>query len=217
MSQSKPINCPEPIPGRTSHVGGIESITLDGQRYFFGFDFSNDWVISPLIENIDAMTTFASQYMEQTDGSHEPSYWRELADISIEMSELASEDGERTFSTEQLQQIAASLQLAWTKNVAIPNFEISYHMRYLLSAASEWPDPFSEAGVAAALSRLRLDPEELTWDCIDASIAILNCSQALPATASYADAALVVREYLRRVVCEAPGNWRAHFSSLAPE
>src|SRR5664280_222783 len=97
---------PFPIPERIEHVGGVESITIDGKRYFFGFDFSRDLTISPLIEDVDVMASFASQYMKQRDGSHESSYWRELVLNSIETSELSSSEGCREFRTETMQQIA---------------------------------------------------------------------------------------------------------------
>jgi hypothetical protein len=217
LSQSVPIECPAPIPGRIGHVGGIESITLDGKRYFFGFDFSSDWVVSPLIEGVETMAVFASQYMEQRDGSHEPSYWRELAQESIEMSDLSSEEGSRDFLTSQLQQVAAQLKRAEADRTAIPEFDISYHLRYLLAAASEWPDPFADPDVSVALGRLGLDPAELSWSCVDASIAFLNGSDKLQPGASNKDAATVIQKYLRGMVCKAPANWRTLFSSLAPE
>jgi hypothetical protein len=163
------------------------------------------------------MADFASQYMEQQDGTHEPTYWYEMAHASIDASDLANEDGDRDFSTHQLQQIEAQLREARIHNVPIPEFDIAYHLRYLLGAASEWPDPFVDPEIGTALCRLELDPAELGLDCIDSVIQILNGTDKLPAGASLADAAAVIQKYLQIFVGEAPANWNLLFSSLTRE
>jgi hypothetical protein len=64
-------------------VGGIESIVIDGRRWFFGFDYRGDTVISPLIGDPDMMAAFASRYMLQRDGVHGREYWRARVEESI--------------------------------------------------------------------------------------------------------------------------------------
>jgi hypothetical protein len=60
-----------PIAGRLGHVGGIESVVVDGHRWFFEFDYRRDWVVSPLIDDEATMSEFASRYMRQIDGTHD--------------------------------------------------------------------------------------------------------------------------------------------------
>jgi len=73
-----------PLPDRIGRVGGIESLSLDGRRYYFGFDYKSDVVLSPLIDDPGAMAAFASEYMRQTTGKrfhvaaaaeHAPGNW----------------------------------------------------------------------------------------------------------------------------------------------
>ncbi len=92
----------EAIDGRIGHVGGIESLTLDGRRYFFGFDYKSELVVSPLIDDPDAMAAFASEHMRQNTGKHDEAYWAELVDWAVEYSDLVEEDADRDFSTEDL-------------------------------------------------------------------------------------------------------------------
>lgn len=57
----------KPIAERVGHVGGIESMMVDGRRWFFGFDYSMDMAVSPLIDDPARMAEFASEHMLQTD------------------------------------------------------------------------------------------------------------------------------------------------------
>src|SRR6187401_3292868 len=77
---------PRPLPRAEDAVGGIESITIDGKRYWFGFSFSADAVLSPLIDDPKVMAQFASDYMLQRDTEDAerreiacpPEYWDKL-------------------------------------------------------------------------------------------------------------------------------------------
>jgi hypothetical protein len=134
-----------PLAGRDGHIGGIESLVVDGTRYYFGFDYQSDLVLSPLIDDPVAMARFAVEHMEQTDGKHDEAYWAELVDIAAEDSGLAGrEDTEIDLGSRQT----------------------TYHLRYLLGAACGWDDAIlADDEVTEALTRLKLDPEE--WDSLD--------------------------------------------------
>jgi len=212
MFQTK-ASFPAPIPERIGAVGGIESIIVDERRYFFGFDYSSDLAVSPPIDDIDTMAAFASQYMEQRDGPHEPAYWRGLAEDAIGYSDLTSDPAGRVFSTADMRGIAATLASAQAHNARIPDFDIEYHMRYLLGAAAGWPYVFIAPRALAALNALRLDADSSS-DSVDQAIAYLSGAQLLPANATYTDAALVLADYLSTLVNEAPGHWKTLFAPL---
>ena len=196
------------------NIGGIESITLNGKRYYFGFNYSSDSITSPLFSEIDGMAAFASRYMEQRDGSHDPSYWHELAEESIELSELSDEEGSRDFSTGRMQRTSAALRQARNDNTPLPGFEIEYHLLCLLEAASGDSNPFEDAPLANALSRFHLNPREYGLPWLEEMIAILDQSRPLPSDASYSDAALVIQRYLDICVQNCPDNWKALFLPL---
>ncbi|WP_051305036.1 hypothetical protein [Chitinilyticum litopenaei] len=124
-----------PIYERIGHTGGIESIQLDEATYYFGFDYSNDLVISPLISNREAMTRFAAEYMEQTDGTHDAAYWEEIADYE---SELCTDESSRIFSSTQFEEFLQALRRAHSDNTYSPEIRLEYHLLYLLGAASGW-------------------------------------------------------------------------------
>ncbi|MEU0526209.1 hypothetical protein [Streptomyces niveus] len=110
------------LPGRTGAVGGIESLVLDGRRLFFGFDFSSDQVLSPLIDDEEAMARFAARHMRQRTGAHDELYWAQLVRSSVDGSELVWRDEQRTFTTRVLETGDAGAAQG--------------HLLYLLSAAT---------------------------------------------------------------------------------
>lgn len=112
------------VPGRTGAIGGIESLVLDGRRLWFGFDFSSDQVLSPLIDDAGAMARFAARHMRQRTGTHDEPYWAELVRISVDGSDLVWDDEQRTFTTGALEAGDAGAAHG--------------HLLYLLDAATEW-------------------------------------------------------------------------------
>ncbi|GAA2676719.1 MULTISPECIES: immune inhibitor A [Actinosynnema] len=137
----------EPFPGGEGAVVGIESLTLDGTRYYFAFNYPSDFVLSPLIDDAETMAAFAAEHFTQTDGKHDAAYWAELVEIADEDSGLA--EFENTFfESEELER-----------------GETTYHLRYLLGAACAWDGAIlKDAEVLAALDRLGLGHE---WDDLD--------------------------------------------------
>ena len=183
----------QPIADRTGHIGGIETILLDGHTYFFGFDYSEDIVVSPLLADADAMAQFASRYMMQRDGKHDEAYWREMAEESVDESNLCDSLESRTILTAQLQATATAIAQAIQNGQPVAGLQIKYHLLYLLGAAGGWSGPDIDevreliAGVSGA------DPGQ---DCV------------------VKDAASELQQALRELIDAAPGNWATHFSSL---
>jgi len=188
---------PLPLAGRKGHVGAIEAVTLDGTMYFFGFDFSSDLVLSPLIDDIDLAARFASQHMAQRDGTHDEAYWRELAGYAVEGSELATEEESRTFSTASLAASIASLARVRREGTVEPGFAIEYHLRYLLGAAGGWEVP-EEAG----------DEDADEW------IDVISGNEPLAEGTTLPDIAGRLQAHLNALVDAAPGNWSSKFAVL---
>lgn len=183
---------PLPLSGRSGHVGGIESIVLDGATWWFGFDYSEDLVVSPLIDDIEAMARHASAYMLQRDGAHDAAYWRELAEDG---PQLCDDEAERSFAHAALAAAMAQLREAEANDAPIPGFALAYYLRYLLCSAGDWA---AGGGFEAA----------------DANIALLRGESALPDDRRHADAARELRAWLAELVDAAPGNWAAQFAIL---
>lgn len=191
---------PAPIPDRIEEVGGIESMTVDGRRWYFGFCYSMDIAVSPLIDDPDVMAAFASEHMRQRDGAHDAAYWRELVDLSVEQSDLVAEDSDRTFDSAAL---------------AADRLTPSYHLTYLLGAATGWGGDgfFDDPAVQNGLGSLGIeceDPEDMEWDCIDA------CKAAVRDPEKGTAATLVMDRYLDFVLDRMPANWPQVFSALRP-
>ena len=138
------------LPGRTGAIGGVESLVLDGRRLWFGFDFSSDQVLSPLIDDAGVMTRFAARHLRQRTGVHDESYWAELVRASVDASDLVWKDEQRTFTTRALES-------------GDPG-PAHGHLVYLLDAATTWdghipvhlrPDAaHTDEGAATRLRRL---------------------------------------------------------------
>ncbi|AQA24797.1 hypothetical protein BTZ20_0714 [Rhodococcus sp. MTM3W5.2] len=133
---------PAPLLRDYRHIGGIESIEIDGTRYFFGYDFSEDLVLSPLINDHELMSVFAETHMEQRDGLHDREYWRGLVDESLEYSALAEQES-CSFEAEQLRLIITSLRNTAETGAPAPDFNYPYHLRFLLASAGQWKERFT--------------------------------------------------------------------------
>ncbi|MFH8386180.1 hypothetical protein ACH4E7_35555 [Kitasatospora sp. NPDC018058] len=185
---------PAPLTDRIGHVGGIESLTLDGHRYYFGFDYRSDLVLSPLIGDPHAMAAFASAYMRQTTGVHDATYWEALVAAAATDTGLACADAERAISSQDLRG-------------RLP--EAESHLLYLLGAATGWEDWFEQSPeVRRAYQRLGLDDEDSEFldHCLDAVRE--HGAQARP------DEWEVLRFHLTTAAQQAPGNWNMLFAPL---
>lgn len=148
------------------------------------------------MDDIDVMARFANKYMEQTDGAHDISYWRDLAEGAREESELCSEVAERTFTTAKLTAMMESLRTARQSNVAAPDFAVEYHLRYLLAAAGEWI-----AGGEA-------------FDAAENKMKMLRGELSLPKGTDISDMAKALGAHLNELIDAAPENWRTLFKML---
>jgi hypothetical protein len=184
---------PAPIAGRDGHLAAIESLTLDGVMYFFGFDFGNDLVVSPLIPDIDVMARFASRHMRQRDGMHDEAYWRELAGYAVDDSELCSDAAGRMFSSQSLARMMERLAHARSTNTLAPDIAIPYHLQYLLGAAGGWA----------------VDGDEVT-----SGIAYVTGEEPLPQGATAAQVVEWLQTLLTKLANAAPENWSASFGAL---
>ena len=185
----------DPLPDRIGYIGGIESLTLDGRRYYFGFDFSSDVVLSPLIDDASAMAAFASEHMRQTTGEHDVAYWEELVALSVEESALVGEDEDRTFLSQDLRG-------------GLP--EAGSHLLYLLGAATEWEDWFEEAPeVKQTFEELGFDEDDSEF--LDACLEAVREHGVEERPAEWAVARFHLTESARR----APGNWGVLFGPVA--
>lgn len=210
-----PNDLPTPLPAREGYIGGIESISIDGKRWFFGFSYSNDIVLTPLIDDADVMAAFASRFMLQKDGAHDPAFWREMAEDGIDDSGLTFDAADRVFTTAEFRHIASSIAATVANNNALPDFSIKYHLLYLLSAAVGDEPPSADPAYVAALQKIGLVAQEspaLSSAC-DA-LEMVTGSRPLPAGATHADAAAALHLCLADFLTRAPGNWRALFQAL---
>ena len=188
-----------PIPDRTGHVGGIECMTVDGRRWFFGFDYSLDTAVSPLIDDPARMAEFASEHMLQTDGAHDVAYWRELVDSSVEVSGIVGTDEDRTYDSETL---------------AAHRLSPSSQLMYLMGAATAWDDEFLEdETVQAAFDAIGVpDRDRDDWDCLDHVIAAARSEDAEKSRAG----TLLMTRYQRFIADNLPANWADVFAVLRP-
>ncbi|MFJ2861889.1 hypothetical protein [Kitasatospora sp. NPDC087314] len=189
----------EPLPGRVGHVAAIESLTLDGRRYFFGFDHRSDLVVSPLVDDPDAMAAFAAEHLRQSDGPHDPAYWAALVAEAVDGSALVDRDSEREFTTEGLR-------------TELPDPDS--HLLYLLDAVTDLDE---DTGLPADLQQAC---ERLGFagpDDDDFADSVDDCLEAVLAEGPLGrpDEWTVVRGYLGSAIGALPGNWGLLFGPLA--
>ncbi|MEU8924014.1 hypothetical protein AB0D10_24210 [Kitasatospora sp. NPDC048545] len=186
----------DPLPDRVGHVGGIESLTLDGRRHYYGFDYASDLVLSPMIEDPHVMADFASRHMRQSTGSHEAAHWAELVAAAVDGSALTDDDTTREFDSEALR-------------AGLP--EPGSHLLYLLGAATGWEDWSEEAPPEVRQAYRRLGFDEDDDEFLD------HCLEAVHDHGAKArpDEWVVIRHHLTTAVHRLPGNWKLLFAPLA--
>ena len=152
-------------------MGGIEYIVVDGVTWLFGFNYSDDLVLSPLFDEPHEMAAFAAAHMRQLtrggpDVVHDAAYWAELIEDSEGESGLADPEN-CVFTPEALQALPA-----WTGSVRDSNriaapLAFEYHLSYLLNAAIG-EDRTVELTALQELDRLGLDyqPDEVGTQCL---------------------------------------------------
>lgn len=183
-----------PIEDRDGWTGGIESVVVDGRRWYFGFAYSSDLVLSSLIDDAAVMAEFAARHMSQRDGEHDAAYWRELVDDSVAMSDLTDDPEYREYTSDQL---------------AAQRFTPNDYLSYLLGAAAGWPEePFEEEDFRAAMRTLRIKHED--YDFLDGAMDALDSAD--PETA--AAGRLLTSRFIEIFLANAPGNWPTVFGAL---
>jgi hypothetical protein len=184
-----------PLPDRIGYVGGVESLTLDGRRHYFGFDYQSDVVLTPLIDDPEAMAVFASEYLRQTTGQHDVAYWAEHVAAAAGDSSLTGEESDRTFTSEDLRG-------------GVP--EPGTHLLYLLGAATEWENWFAESPeVAQTYERLGFDEDDSEF--LDQCLEVVRKD----GIANRPDEWAVARFHVTTAAQHAPGNWGILFGPLA--
>lgn len=133
---------PDPLDERVGHIGGVESVVVDGRRWYFGMDYKSDLVISPLIDDPGEMAEFAARHMAQTDGTHDATYWADLVSWATDESSL--------FPPGANEYDSAKLADGYDDGLI-----------YLLGSASGWGEEFLDEEVLAILSERGLDDD---WD-----------------------------------------------------
>jgi hypothetical protein len=210
-----PNGLPTPLPDREGYIGGIESISIDDKRWFFGFSYSNDVVLTPLIDDADVMAAFASRYMLQRDGARDAAYWRELVEDATDGSGLTFDAADRVFTTAEFRHIASSVAATVANSGVLPDFSINYHLLYLLSAAVGDEPPSADPTYVSALQKIGIVAQEspaLSSAC--EALEMVTGSRPLPAGATLADAAAALHLCLADFLTRAPGNWCALFQAL---
>jgi hypothetical protein len=189
----------KPIDGREGCVGGIEAMTVDGRTWFFGFDYSMDTVVSPLIDDPERMAEFASEHMLQTDGPHDVVYWRDLVDSAVEESGIVGEDEDRTYDS---------------KTLAAERLSPSSQLMYLMGAATGWESEFlEEDDVQAMFETIGVpDRDRDDWDCLEKCIEAARSDDAEVRAAG----TRFMKRYQSFIFDNLPANWPEVFAALRP-
>lgn len=197
---------PLPLGGFEDAIGGIESITISGKRYRFGFEYTTSVATSPLIDDPRVMSQFASDYMLDRDGAHPPEYWEKHVSAAVQGSELTSDPGGRDFTGSEigdaLEEIHAARQDRRPAKLKLP-----YHLTYLLDATSQLAPPSDTNPCGGELAQ-RIREVDRHEDCLRGALQIAANEVPPPQQTSYDDALGIIEGYLRHYQRSVPENWR---------
>jgi len=193
--------------GAEGAIGGIESITIGGKRYWFGFSYQADAVLSPLLDEQRAMAHFASEHMRQRDGAHPPSYWEPLVAAAVEESELSAEPGSRDFSGREVREVLELVAEARRQGGPVGVAELPQHLTYLMGAAATGEDAWfdgAEGPVKRAFESLIANES-----CLTGALSVMSGKHPPPSGVTFTDALEVVAAQLAHWRHTTPENWRS--------
>lgn len=201
---------PPPLPLAEDAVGGIESITIAGKRYWFGFSFSADAVLSPLIDDPKVMAQFASDYMLQQDVEHAerreiacpPEYWDKLVEEAIHRSALTN--SERDYTGRELSELRARLEEArrTARSVELPPSSIT-HLRDLLGVTGDWDGAPEDPELEDALNGVG------AGDWFEGALSVVSGVTPPPPGTTFANVVNVLIAQLEHWRSATPENWKS--------
>ncbi|MGH8107623.1 MAG: hypothetical protein ACREO1_02755 [Arenimonas sp.] len=186
-------------------IGGIESITVDGIEYFFGYSYTDDRVLTSLYTNKDAMADYATKALKQRDGAHDKAFWLEQIKQSRIESGLSDLEG-REINLKELKAALSQLKQSAQDDQTIPALEIPSHLGYLLEMNCDWPNADPPVSIQQAAVRLGLEADDISpW--LDESGSVLNGRNPLPKDASFQDAKAVFEWYWQTLIDNQSFDW----------
>jgi len=193
-------------------VGGIESITVDGTDYYFGYSHIEDRVITRLFSSADEISDYAAKAMSQRDGMHDKAYWLAQANANHLDSELTDREGQ-TISLTKLNDALLRLKQDSDLNQTIPSLVIPSHLGYLLEMNCNWPDEEPPLEIQTIAVRLGLEADDRSpW--LDESAAILSGRSPLPKGASFNDARTLFLWYWKILVENQDHDWNSQLGFI---
>jgi hypothetical protein len=188
-------------------VGGVESLTIAGKRYWFGFSYRADTVLSPLIDDARVMAQFGSDYLLQTTGAQPPEYWEGLVKTAVDLSDLDSDPGARDFTGHELSDVLLEIEAAKREHRPA-RLTLPAHLLYLTDATLKFIEdrrgPFPCAGKWERAIKA-LDSQGY---CLDGALKVVSGRADPPPGTDYEDALAIVADYVDYWRRNAPENWR---------
>lgn len=195
---------PKPLAGAADAVGGIESLTIAGKRYWFGFSYKADAVLSPLIDDRRVMAQFGSDYMLQTDGAHPPEYWDKLVVLATSESALSSKPGTSAFSGSEIRDLVQLVSEAKRTSAPVAGLHLPTDLSYLLDATSHW----QSIAEGRDLNTVEKALAELgQGDLLDGALRVVAGKSAPPPETRLEDAIDIVSQHIAHWQRVVPENW----------
>lgn len=188
-----------------SNIGGIEPVAIDGRQYFFGFQHTEDRVMTPLFDSADSAAEYAAAHLAQRDGKHDKAFWLEQANESLHDPSITDPEGQ-SIALAPIKAAIADLKRDPSKIRSHPDFAIPTYLGYLLTMNCEWPDEPAPQEVEDAVVRLGMEIDD-TSPWLDETSLMLSGEQAYPDGASPSDAALVFMWCWETLVAHQRHGW----------
>lgn len=195
---------PAPLPLADDAIGGIESLTIGANRYWFGYSYQADAVLSPLIDDAKVMAQFASDHMLQTDGAHPPEYWDELVEEARNGSSLSDEPSDSALTGDEVRKARRVLTEARKRNGPAGPCELSFHLVGLLEATSGDHRPECEDETLRSAFE-SLSPQ---GSCLSGALSVVSGLHPPPPGTTFTDALDVVADCIEHLRRTTPENWR---------
>ena len=194
-------------------IGGIESITYNGKRFYFCA--SGDYVVSPLTSEINEIVSFAEHFMEKTTGKVSREHWIKEAHWSIDGSELASGVGERDFNSNTLNKLKNIIINAKTTNETNKSADLPYHLLWLIAASIEWEKINIDKDIIDIGKKLGFEQVQEDWfEAIELTVDIISEKKKNTHNTSIREVSLLLEACFNGIHSKQEKSWKLLLSDL---
>lgn len=197
--------------GGYDEIAGIEAVRVDGDIFYYAYNYSSDSVASPIFSRPDKMSAYATKYLAHKDGKHSKKYWDEEVEHANEYSGIFTDVPE--FSKNEYGEILDNLEHIVTTGVIKRDIHLSSFMTDILVPLDREciDDELAWSAVMPTLEKHNIDSGDLCSNDVEEFLNKLSGHESKYESLNNREAAALAIGYLKAVAANAKDGWEMFF------